>query len=243
MIFPQFLRQPLVDLGIHHPNELADFGVARAFLTLKAAQPSLALAAAYTLAQIVKQSANQSAKQSDAPRVFLSPAEKQQLRAEIAAHPPVKVMPSIAEAEIFMAQALRVAALASEAGEVPIGAVVVHQGQIIARAGNQPIAQCDPTAHAEINALRLAATALGNYRLAECDVYVTLEPCPMCVSALLQARVARVIYAAPEPKTGAAGSVIDLFALRQYNQHTAVMRGVLAADSLALLRDFFAKKR
>ncbi|MBY0346277.1 MAG: tRNA adenosine(34) deaminase TadA, partial [Neisseriaceae bacterium] len=135
------------------------------------------------------------------------------------------------------------AALASAAGEVPIGAVVVHQGQIIARAGNQPIAQCDPTAHAEINALRLAASTLGNYRLAECDVYVTLEPCPMCASALLQARVARVIYAAPEPKTGAAGSVIDLFAHRQYNQHTAVMRGVLAADSLALLRDFFAKKR
>jgi tRNA(Arg) A34 adenosine deaminase TadA len=242
MTFPEFLRQPLADLGIHHPNELAEFGVARAFLALKAAQPSLALAAAYTLAQIVKQSVNQG-KAPDAPRVFLSPTEKQQLRAEIAAHPPVKVMPSVAEAEIFMAQALRVAALAGSAGEVPIGAVVVHQGQIIARGGNQPIAQCDPTAHAEINALRLAATALGNYRLAECDVYVTLEPCPMCASALLQARVARVIYAAPEPKTGAAGSVIDLFALRQYNQHTAVMRGVLAADSLALLRDFFAKKR
>lgn len=242
MTFPEFLRQPLADLGIHHPNDLAEFGVARAFLTLKAAEPSLALAAADTLAQIVKQSVNQG-KTPDAPRVFLSTTEKQQLRAEIAAHPPIKVMPSVAEAQIFMAQALRVAALAGEAGEVPIGAVVVHQGQIIARAGNQPIAQCDPTAHAEINALRLAATALGNYRLAECDVYVTLEPCPMCASALLQARVARVIYAAPEPKTGAAGSVIDLFALRQYNQHTAVMRGVLAADSLALLRDFFAKKR
>jgi len=238
MAFPEFLRQPLADLGIHHPNDLAEFGVARAFLRLKAAQPSLALAVAYTLAQALKQ-----ANAPDAPRVFLSLAEKQQLRAEIAAHPPVKVMPSVAEAEIFMAQALRVAALASAAGEVPIGAVVVHQGQIIARTGNQPIAQCDPTAHAEINALRLAATALGNYRLAECDVYVTLEPCPMCASALLQARVARVIYAAPEPKTGAAGSVIDLFAHPNYNQHTAIMRGVLASDSLALLRDFFAKKR
>src|ERR1051325_7102186 len=115
-------------------------------------------------------------------------------------------------------------------GEVPVGAVILRAGQVIATGYNRPITEHDPTAHAEIVALRHAATLLGNYRLPECELFVTLEPCAMCAMALLHARFKRVVFGALDPKTGAAGSVVDLFATPQLNHHTAVCGGVLAGE-------------
>jgi tRNA(adenine34) deaminase len=132
-------------------------------------------------------------------------------------------------------------------GEVPVGAVIVRQTesgpQIIATGYNRPITEHDPTAHAEIVALRHAATLLANYRLPECELYVTLEPCAMCAMALMHARLKRVVFGARDPKTGAAGSVVDLFANAQLNHHTTIEGGVLADECGALLRDFFAERR
>jgi tRNA(adenine34) deaminase len=132
-------------------------------------------------------------------------------------------------------------------GEVPVGAVLVRRGpdglQVVATGYNRPITTHDPTAHAEIVALRHAASLLENYRLPECELYVTLEPCAMCAMALMHARIRRVVYGAPDPKTGAAGSVLDLFAQRQLNHHTRVVGGVLAPACGQLLRDFFAERR
>ena len=142
-----------------------------------------------------------------------------------------------------MRQALALARQAAEAGEVPVGAVLVHRGEIIATGHNAPIISNDPTAHAEIAALRSAAERLGNYRLEDCELYVTLEPCPMCAGALLHARLKRVVFGAADPKTGVAGSVLDLFAYRRLNHQTQVRAGVLAEECGALLQDFFQAKR
>jgi tRNA(adenine34) deaminase len=132
-------------------------------------------------------------------------------------------------------------------GEVPVGAVVVRDTpagrQVIATGYNRPVTDHDPTAHAEIVALRHAAQLLGNYRLPECEVYVTLEPCAMCAMALLHARVKRVVYGARDPKAGAAGSVIDVFGTPALNHHTTVEGGVLADGSREILRSFFAERR
>ena len=143
----------------------------------------------------------------------------------------------------FMAQALEQAQKAWDLGEVPVGAVLVKDGRIVALGSNQPIAAHDPTAHAEIMALRAAAQVLGNYRLPGCDLYVTLEPCAMCAGAMMHARLSRVIFGAPDPKTGACGSIIDLFALESLNHHTEVVSGVLAQQCSTLLKDFFAQRR
>lgn len=128
-------------------------------------------------------------------------------------------------------------------GEVPVGAVIMRAGQVIATGYNRPITTHDPTAHAEIVALRHAAQLLGNYRLPECELYVTLEPCAMCAMAMMHARLKRVVFAAPDPKTGVAGSVLDLFGQKQLNHHTALHGGVLADASSRLLREFFAERR
>ena len=143
----------------------------------------------------------------------------------------------------MMQAALAEASAAMAAGEVPVGAVVVKNGQIIATGRNSPIDAHDPTAHAEMVALRAAAKALGNYRLDECELFVTLEPCAMCSGALLQARIKRVVFGATEPKTGAAGSVLNLFAEERINHQTAVQGGVLAEESGALLQTFFGERR
>jgi tRNA(adenine34) deaminase len=139
--------------------------------------------------------------------------------------------------------ALALAREAAAAGEVPVGAVVVRNGQVIASGRNAPLASHDPTAHAEIVALRAAALALGNYRLDDCELFVTLEPCAMCSGAMLHARLQRVVFGAPDPKTGAAGSVLNLFANPQLNHQTAVQGGVLADDCGALLKGFFKERR
>jgi tRNA(adenine34) deaminase len=143
----------------------------------------------------------------------------------------------------FMAQALDQAQAAAMAGEVPVGAVVVHRDRVIAVGRNAPVKNHDPTAHAEIVALRAAAAALGNYRLDDCELYVTLEPCAMCSGAMLHARLKRVVFGAADPKTGAAGSVVNLFGQTQLNHQTEVVGGVLAQEGAGLLKAFFKERR
>jgi tRNA(adenine34) deaminase len=143
----------------------------------------------------------------------------------------------------FMQLALRQALAAAEAGEVPVGAVVVRAGQVIASGHNAPLANHDPTAHAEVNAMRAAAQALGNYRLDDCTLYVTLEPCAMCSGAALHARFKRVVFGATEPKTGAAGSVLNLFEHEQINHQTKLTGGVLANECAQVLQGFFEERR
>jgi tRNA(Arg) A34 adenosine deaminase TadA len=143
----------------------------------------------------------------------------------------------------FMQLALRQAQAAADAGEVPVGAVVVRAGQVIASAHNAPLGSHDPTAHAEVNAMRAAALVLGNYRLDDCTLYVTLEPCAMCSGAALHARFKRIVFGAPEPKTGAAGSVLNLFANEHINHQTQVTGGVLADECAQVLQGFFEQRR
>lgn len=145
--------------------------------------------------------------------------------------------------QAFMRMALNAAAEAKLAGEVPVGAVIVKDGEVISVAHNQPIGRHDPTAHAEINALRLAAQSVGNYRLVGCTLYVTLEPCAMCAGAMMHARLARVVYGATDPKTGACGSVVNLFAEKKLNHHTELEGGVLAEECGNILSSFFAERR
>ena len=145
--------------------------------------------------------------------------------------------------ERFMGEALALARAAQARGEVPVGAVVVKDGEIVGRGGNAPITAADPTAHAEIAALRDAGRRLGNYRLPGCNLFVTIEPCAMCAGAILHARIARVVFGARDPKTGACGSVGDLFAEPRLNHHATVTGGVLAAESAALLSRFFTTRR
>ena len=143
----------------------------------------------------------------------------------------------------FMQQALALASLAANNGEVPVGAVVVKNGEIIGRGSNAPIGLHDPTAHAEIQALREAAAHLGNYRLVDCTLYVTLEPCAMCAGAIQHARIAKLVYGASDPKTGACGSVVNLMTETKLNHHTEVIDGILAEACGAVLTAFFKQRR
>lgn len=142
-----------------------------------------------------------------------------------------------------MQAALAQARLAAEAGEVPIGAVVLHNGEIIATGQNRVLRDLDPTAHAEVVAMRAAATALGNYRLLGCTLYVTLEPCAMCAGAMIHARLDRLVFAAADPKAGAAGSVLSVLNHPQLNHQMQVEQGIAAEESSELLRSFFRVRR
>jgi len=152
-------------------------------------------------------------------------------------------MPEPANDDAWMDEALALARAAAARGEVPVGAVVVRDGVVIGRGGNAPVATSDPTAHAELAALRDAAKYVGNYRLPGCEIYVTLEPCPMCAGAIMHARIARLVFGASDPKTGACGSVVDLFAEARLNHHATVTRGIRADECGRLLSEFFAARR
>ena len=143
----------------------------------------------------------------------------------------------------YMRMAIEQAQLAAQSGEVPVGAVLVLNGEVISKTFNQPIATHDPSAHAEMLALREAALLAQNYRIPGSTLYVTLEPCAMCAGAMLHARVDRVVYGAPDPKTGAAGSVLDLFSSQQINHQTSVEGGIMSEECGQLLRDFFKGRR
>ena len=145
--------------------------------------------------------------------------------------------------EFYMKEAISLARSAESLGEVPVGAIVVHEGVIVGKGFNSPIGESDPTAHAEIAALRNAARNLVNYRLTGCELFVTLEPCAMCAGAILHSRISRVVYGARDPKTGVHGSVVDLFSVDRLNHHTTVLGGVLAAECAHLLSSFFANRR
>lgn len=142
-----------------------------------------------------------------------------------------------------MREALRVAREAAERGEVPVGAILVRDGEILGEGANRPIGSCDPTAHAEIEALRVAGRRSGDYRLGGTTLYVTLEPCIMCAAALVHARVARVVFGAWDPKAGGAGSITDIFAIRELNHRVDVFGGVLAEECGTLLTEFFRARR
>ena len=143
----------------------------------------------------------------------------------------------------FMRRALELARRAGDEGEVPVGALVVSGGTIAGEGWNRPVSSADATSHAETEAIRAACRTLKNYRLAGATLYVTLEPCAMCIGAIFHARIARVVFGAADPKTGAAGSVINLFAEPKLNHHASVEGGLFAAESGALLREFFAARR
>lgn len=145
--------------------------------------------------------------------------------------------------ENFMRQALELAKEGQRQGEVPVGAVVVKDNVIIGRGFNRPVSSHDPTAHAEIVALRNAAERISNYRLIDCQLFVTLEPCPMCAGAIMHARVARIVYGTTDPKSGACGSVVNLFGNAKLNYHTEVAGGLLAQEAATLLQSFFATRR
>jgi tRNA(adenine34) deaminase len=145
--------------------------------------------------------------------------------------------------ELFMREALTLASVAEGRGEVPVGAIVVKDGVVIGRGYNRPISSHDPSAHAEIIAMRDAAATIGNYRLTGCALFVTLEPCVMCAGAIMHARIARIVFGARDPKTGACGSVVNLFAEARLNHHAVVEGGVLEGDCSAELSAFFSRRR
>ncbi|PPC96446.1 tRNA adenosine(34) deaminase TadA [Methylotenera mobilis] len=150
---------------------------------------------------------------------------------------------SLEQDQAFMSIALALAEQAAIAGEVPVGAIVVKDGEIIGRGSNAPIGSHDPSAHAEIQAMRNAAKNLGNYRLVDCTLYVTLEPCAMCAGAIQHARIARLVYGANDLKTGACGSVVDLMGEQKLNHHTQVISGILADECGKVLSNFFSERR
>ena len=150
---------------------------------------------------------------------------------------------SLATDQDFMARALQLARRAQDEGEVPVGAVVVHEGRVMGEGWNHPISSADATSHAEIEAIRTACRTLNNYRIPGSTIYVTLEPCVMCCGAILHARIGRVVFGAADPKTGGCGSVVNLFAEPKLNHHATVVSGVRADESASMLKSFFAGRR
>ncbi|HGO7986843.1 TPA: tRNA adenosine(34) deaminase TadA [Neisseria meningitidis] len=220
-------------LGIRTLEELRQNGSVKAFLLLKASGLTLTKSTLWQLQSLLDDTLPQE----------MSQAHKAYLLAELKNHPPVAAFPPQGEMAHFMGLALEQAKLSALMGEIPVGAVIVSDGKIIASAHNTCIADCNVSRHAEINALAQAGSEMQNYRLDGCDIYITLEPCAMCASALIQARIRRVIYGAAEPKTGAAGSIVNLFADKRLNTHTAIRGGILQEECRAVLSRFFQNKR
>ena len=220
-------------LGIRTLEELRQNGSVKAFLLLKASGLTLTKSTLWQLESLLNGTLPQEITQHD----------KTRLLTELKNHPPVTAFPPQGEMAHFMGLALEQAKLSALMGEIPVGAVIVSDGKIIASAHNTCIADCNVSRHAEINALAQAGSEMQNYRLDECDIYITLEPCAMCASALIQARIKRVIYGAVEPKTGAAGSIVNLFADKRLNTHTAIRGGILQEECRSVLSCFFQNKR
>ncbi|WP_308185379.1 tRNA adenosine(34) deaminase TadA [Neisseria polysaccharea] len=220
-------------LDIHTLEELRQTGAVQTFLLLKASSLTLTKSTLWQLESLL----------DGTPPQEMSQAHKARLLAELKNHPPVAAFPPQGEMEHFMREALRQAEQSAADGEIPVGTVIVSDGKIIASAHNTCITDCNVSRHAEINALTQAGSEMQNYRLDGCDVYITLEPCAMCASALIQARIRRVIYGAAEPKTGAAGSIVNLFADKRLNTHTAIRGGILQEECRAVLSRFFQNKR
>lgn len=220
-------------LGIRTLADLRQTGAVQTFLLLKASGLTLTKSTLWQLESLL----------DGTPPQEMSQAHKARLLAELKNHPPVAAFPPQGEMAHFMGLALEQAKLSALMGEIPVGAVIVSDGKIIASAHNTCIADCNVSRHAEINALAQAGSEMQNYRLDGCDIYITLEPCAMCASALIQARIRRVIYGAAEPKTGAAGSIVNLFADKRLNTHTAIRGGILQEECRAVLSRFFQNKR
>lgn len=220
-------------LGIRTLEELRQTGAVQTFLLLKASGLTLTKSTLWQLESLL----------DGTPPQEMSQAHKARLLAELKNHPPVAAFPPQGEMAHFMGLALEQAKLSALMGEIPVGAVIVSDGKIIASAHNTCIADCNVSRHAEINALAQAGSEMQNYRLDGCDIYITLEPCAMCASALIQARIRRVIYGAAEPKTGAAGSIVNLFADKRLNTHSAIRGGILQEECRAVLSRFFQNKR
>lgn len=220
-------------LGIRTLEELRQTGAVQTFLLLKASGLTLTKSTLWQLESLL----------DGTPPQEMSQAHKARLLAELKNHPPVAAFPPQGEMAHFMGLALEQAKLSALMGEIPVGAVIVSDGKIIASAHNTCIADYNVSRHAEINALAQAGSEMQNYRLDGCDIYITLEPCAMCASALIQARIRRVIYGAAEPKTGAAGSIVNLFADKRLNTHTAIRGGILQEECRAVLSRFFQNKR
>ena len=220
-------------LGIRTLADLRQTGAVQTFLLLKASGLTLTKSTLWQLQSLLDGTPPQEMAQHD----------KTRLLAELKNHPPVAAFPPQGEMAHFMGLALEQAKLSALMGEIPVGAIIVSDGKIIASAHNTCIADCNVSRHAEINALAQAGGKMQNYRLDGCDIYITLEPCAMCASALIQARIKRVIYGAAEPKTGAAGSIVNLFADKRLNTHTAIRGGILQEECRAVLSRFFQNKR
>lgn len=220
-------------LGIRTLADLRQTGAVQTFLLLKASGLTLTKSTLWQLGSLLNGTLPQEITQHD----------KTRLLAELKNHPPVAAFPPQSEMEYFMDLALEQAKLSALMGEIPVGAIIVSDGKIIASAHNTCIADCNVSRHAEINALAQAGSEMQNYRLDGCDIYITLEPCTMCASALIQARIKRVIYGAVEPKTGAAGSIVNLFADKRLNTHTAIRGGILQEECRSVLSCFFQNKR
>ena len=220
-------------LGVRTLADLRQTGAVQTFLLLKASGLTLTKSTLWQLESLLNGTLPQEITQHD----------KTRLLAELKNHPPVAAFPPQGEMAHFMGLALEQAKLSALMGEIPVGAVIVSDGKIIASAHHTCIADCNVSRHAEINALAQAGSEMQNYRLDGCDIYITLEPCAMCASALIQARIKRVIYGAVEPKTGAAGSIVNLFADKRLNTHTAIRGGILQEECRSVLSCFFQNKR
>lgn len=225
--------QALVQLNVMSVADLCELNPCHAFLLLKEMGLSITKSVFWQLVALCENRQPEN----------LSAAQRFDWEEKLRLHPPVAVFPAQETMAHFMRLALQEAQQAALKGEIPVGAVLVRGDEVVAAAHNLCVARHSVCRHAEIQVIEMAGEKLKNYRLNDCDLYVTLEPCAMCAGAIVQARIRRVIFAAHEAKTGAAGSVLNIFENKQLNSHTAVRSGILADESRAILQDFFAARR